>query len=197
MAASFKANVINMSLSTNNPDTAAMEQALEIASKNALICASTGNQNKSTVSYPARSKYVMACGASGTNDNRQSLTSPLWTAPLIGSNFGPEMSVVAPGIGIPTTDIVGSGGFGSGDFIPGFEGTSAAVPHLSGLAGLIFSVFPDISPDEVRYIIERTADKVGILPYATDPGHPNGTWNTEMGHGRINSLRAVPRSRFF
>jgi subtilisin family serine protease len=192
-ATAFNAKVINMSFKMNNiPDTTAVEEALRIASANTLICAATGNLNSTTIDYPARSEYVMACGASDMTDNRQSPSSSIkWDPPLIGSNFGPEMSVVAPGIGIPTTDIVGPTGFSSEDFILGFSGTSAAVPHLSGLAGLIFSVYPDVSPDEARNIIERTADKVGTLPYAINSGHPNGKWNIEMGYGRINALRAV------
>ena len=193
-AISFNAKVINMSFQFNNiPDTTAVEEALEAASTNALICAASGNLNNSTIDYPARSDYVMACGASDMNDNRQSPSSPIqWGPGLPGSNFGPEMSIVAPGVSIPTTDIVGPTGFNpSGDFVLGFGGTSAATPHVSGLAGLIFSVYPDANPEEARNIIERTADKVGTLPYAINPAHTNGKWNTEMGYGRINALRAV------
>ncbi|MDN5846000.1 MAG: S8 family serine peptidase [Candidatus Nitrosocosmicus sp.] len=188
-----KVRVINMSISFDIPDVTAVEQALSEASVESLICASTGNTNSSTVSYPARSKYVMACGASDQDDNRQSPSSPvLWGSTLTGSNFGPQMSVVAPGISIPTTDIVGPLGYSfTGDSILGFQGTSAAVPHLSGLAGLLFSVHPTLSPEEARIIIERTADKVGTLPYTHDLSHQHGTWNVEMGYGRINALRAV------
>jgi hypothetical protein len=44
---------------------------------------------------------------------------------------------------------------------------------------------------EVRAIIESTAAKVGVTLYAVDPGHPNGTWNQEMGYGRIDVLAAL------
>ncbi|MGD9672554.1 MAG: S8 family serine peptidase [Candidatus Nitrosocosmicus sp.] len=192
-ASVFKAKVINMSIFFNLPDTTAVETALSEASTDSLICASTGNNNSSTINYPASSKYVMACGGTDQNDNRQSPTSSVsgGTA-YTGSNFGPEMSVVAPGILIPTTDMVGTQGYNnSGDYMLDFQGTSAAVPHLSGLAGLVFSVYPAINPEEARNIIERTADKVGTLPYSIDAAHSNGTWNIEMGYGRINTLRAV------
>lgn len=190
--ATSKVKVINMSFVFGMPDTTAIEEALKVASATALICAATGNDNNTSIGYPANSQYVLACGASDQNDNRQSPSSPIpWGPNLPGSNFGSEMSVVAPGISIPTTDIVGPGGYGSGNFMPDFQGTSAAVPHVSGLAGLIFSVYPNINPAEARNIIERTVDKVGNVPYAPDPGHPHGTWNIEMGYGRINALRAV------
>jgi subtilisin family serine protease len=64
------------------------------------------------------------------------------------------MSVVATGTTIPTTDIVGPTGYSGSTPIGGFEGISAAVPHLSGLATLIFGVFPGISPREVRLNIQ-------------------------------------------
>lgn len=170
-----------------------VEKALQAASAKALICAATGNKNNSSIDFPAKSRFVMACGASDQNDNRQSPSSPIsWGPDLPGSNYGAEMSVVAPGVRIPTTDIVGSGGYNSsGDSMLDFQGTSAATPHVSGLAGLIFSIYPDISPAEARNTIERTADKVGTVPYAIDPRYPNGKWNKEMGYGRINALRAV------
>ncbi len=192
-ASMFKTKVINMSIFFNFPDITAVEEAMREASTDLLLCASTGNANSSTINYPARSKYVMACGGSDQNDNRQSPTSsPSGGTAYTGSNFGPELSVVAPGIMISTTDMTGSLGYDpSNDYITGFFGTSAAVPHLSGLAGLIFSVYPEINPEEARNIIERTADKVGTLPYSINPDHSNGTWNIEMGYGRINALRAV------
>ena len=40
-------------------------------------------------------------------------------------------------------------------------------------------------------MIESTAEKVGVVAYADVAGHPNGTWNQEMGYGRINVLRAL------
>jgi len=44
---------------------------------------------------------------------------------------------------------------------------------------------------EVRNIIEQTADKVGTTPYVETPGHSNGTWNEQMGYGRINAVHAI------
>jgi subtilisin family serine protease len=102
---------------------------------------------------------------------------------------------MAPGVGIPTTTVVGTGSLGefgatgSQDYVTGFFGTSAATPHVAGLAALILSVDPTLTSDDVRDIIEGTADKVGGAAYAT--ALPNGTWDPTMGYGRINALDAV------
>jgi hypothetical protein len=80
-----------------------------------------------------------------------------------------------------------------GDYVSLFNGTSAATPHVAGLAALIMSVNPTLTNQEVRDLIESTCDKISpaLYPYATTAGRPNGTWHQEVGYGRINANRAV------
>ncbi len=160
------------------------------------MCVATHNHN-STITYPARNPLVLACGASSTDDNRKSPASP--DGETWGSNFGDlvyngvqtGVSVVAPGVLCPTTDRQGSLGYGTGDFINNFNGTSSATPHVAGLAGLLRSQYPALTNVQIRRIIERTAAKVGTLGYAEQAGFANGTRNQEMGYGRIDIFRAL------
>lgn len=210
------ANVISMSFGWDLWDPAVIDPAIQNAHNNGLVmCVATHNYN-SSITYPATNPLVIACGASDELDNRKSPASPdgeCWW----GSDFGAEISVVAPGVRIPTTDRQGNAGYNhngtpetfpvacapggtftypstgdnAGNYYAVFNGTSAATPHVAGLAALLLSLNPRLTNIQVRNIIERTADKVGVVPYAETPGYPNGTWNQEMGYGRINVLRAL------
>jgi hypothetical protein len=66
-----------------------------------------------------------------------------------------------------------------------------AAPHVTGVAALMLSVDSNLTPADVRRIIEKTARKVGGYNYHNDPQHPNGTWNEEMGYGLVDAHAAV------
>ena len=109
-----------------------------------------------------------------------------------GSNYGPTLDVMAPGIKIPTTDRTGVAGYNtSGDYHLTFNGSSSACPQVAGVAALILSVNPNLTALQVRNIIEKNCEKVGAYSYATTSGRPNGTWHQEMGYGLVNARKAV------
>jgi subtilisin family serine protease len=99
------------------------------------------------------------------------------------SGYGNPLDVVAPGVNILSTLPYNSTGY--------YDGTSMATPHVAGIAALVLSVNPTLTGQQVRDIIESTAQKVGGYNYQTDPDHPNGTWSNEMGYGLVNAYAAV------
>jgi hypothetical protein len=204
------ANALSMSIGWDSepPEGFAMAvDALDRAHAAGLVLvAAAGNANKPSVEFPGHHPRVIACIASGKNDDRK---RPGTDGEDWGSSFGDQASVAAPGVKIVTTDIRGLRGFaqaGDADYFNEFNGTSAATPHVAGLAALVISAFQSLAPayqqrnapltnDEVRDIIEQTADKTGELGYRDQADKPNGAWNEQMGYGRINAERAVARVR--
>ena len=211
---SSQVNVISMSF-VDEPTTGnylsadAIKTALEKAfdTHHVVLCGSAGNSGHTPPRYPAADPHVIACGASNTEDDRCHQVD--WGSG--GSAYGGELSVVAPGLNIPTTDLSGNIGNSAGNYDLSFSRTSAAAPQVAGLAVLLMSKYPSLkdNPDSVRAIIERTTEKVGhvtlgpgnppsdiqtpsmALTYTNTLGKPHGDWNQETGYGRINVDRAL------
>ena len=142
------------------------------------------------MSYPATLSGVIAVGASSMCDERKNPSScdgESW-----GSNYGTGIDVVAPGVKIYTTDISGPSGYNSGDYRSDFNGTSSACPNAAGVAALILSVNANLTQSQVRQILELNTDKIGSYTFSPSVlGQPNGTWNSEVGYGRLNACQAV------
>ena len=208
-----RADVISCSWHLPNPNsqlTNAIGRALSEGrgNKGCVVVFNSGNDNLSTLYYPANSHhYIIAVGAVGLNGQRKSPSSP--DGEQWGSNYGNGLDVVAPGVLIPTTDIQGSIGFNSelaihtevsGDILSNdyttdqnytvwFNGTSAAAPHVAGIAALMLSVNPNLTRKQVADVITQTAQKVGGYNYT--PAEANGLRNDQMGYGLVNAYEAV------
>lgn len=162
--------------------------------KGSIILFASGNGNTS-VSYPATNPYIIAVGASSMCNQRKSTTScdgeTFW-----GSNYGTTLDVVAPGVKIATTDNQGTAGYNTatgtaGDYTLTFNGTSSACPNAAGVTALILSINNNYTASQVKQILELSASKMSGYSYSMAANQPNGTWNAETGHGRVNAYDAV------
>ena len=160
------ADVIN--ISSGGGGSMAYQDAISYAySAGKVVVASTGNDSSEHVYYPAGYKEVIAVGASGDNDERS-----------FYSNYGPHVDVVAPGTVIYSTYVAGS-------WCDKF-GTSMAAPHVAGVAGLLLSNNPSLSPDQVKWHIELGAQDQG-----GDPVEDTSGWDRYHGWGRLNAHNAL------
>jgi subtilisin family serine protease len=166
------ARVINLSLGGED-DSPAIHEAIKYAvSKNVVVVVAAGNSadDGNPVEYPAAYGEVIAVGATDHNDQR-----------AFFSQVHPYVDVSAPGWNIAST-------WSDSADIPfsylSESGTSMAAPFVTGLAGLLLSVNPNLDVNAVRSILTGTVD---------DLGQPGVDW--EHGAGRINAARAVSSVR--
>jgi len=143
-----------------------------------VLVASVGNDNEDAADhYPSAFDEVISVGAIDRNAERS-----IWSEDGSASNYSSEsdenvLTLVAPGTGIVSTIPYSVDDLG----YRLVSATSFSTPMVTGLAALLKSVEPDLTPDEVRRIMIDSADKVEIdLPLGFEQ-----TWN------RINVYEAV------
>lgn len=152
--------------------------------KGAVVVIAAGN-DQGPVSYPGNLPEVLTVGASNQWDARKTKRSSdgeSWW----GSNSGPGLDVMAPGVAILTTDITGRRGYSRRLVTPTFNGTSSATPFAAAAAALVLSVRPDLTEDVVREVLTSTAEVIG---------RGSQEWTKERGHGRVNAFAAVRAAR--
>jgi subtilisin family serine protease len=158
------ASVINMSLGSglSSSQIAAFQPTFTAAwNAGIVIVAAAGNNNNNTPFYPASFANVISVSASNNSDTKAGF-----------SNFGPNVDLAAPGVGITSTYV--------GNTYKVMGGTSMATPHVAGLAALIRSVHPEFSPAEVETAMKATAKDLGAAGR-----------DDVFGYGRIRAPRAL------
>ncbi|MDH4036955.1 MAG: S8 family serine peptidase [Candidatus Krumholzibacteria bacterium] len=206
-AADNGANIISMSLGAAISSDPSTDAAILYANNAGVtILAATGNENMSTISYPAINAYVIGVGAaSPCGDRKRSSSSASEVNPGVstdprgytcdgerwwGSNYGVNtanaagaVDIIAPTI-LPTTDIQGSGGYVSGDYEPFFNGTSCATPYAAGVCALIKSKNPGYTPAQIKSQLTSTAQD--IVNVESGAG-----WDRYSGYGMVDINAAV------
>ena len=160
------AQVINMSFGKSfSPEKKWVDEAVEYAkSKGVLLVHAAGNDAKNidtTWNFPnpvyqenkKRASNWITVGASGDLSIDQATAEGLRYNSLTAgfSNYGKEeVDVFAPGMKIYST-IPGGNTYGNA------QGTSMASPVVAGLAALILEYYPNLSAEQVKYVIEKSA----------------------------------------
>ena len=193
-AADHNAHIASISLGATDiieGDSPSTDAALNYAYNSGVVLfAATGNENNSTICYPANETSVISVGAASPSGQRKSTTSSdgeYWW----GSNYGVNtqnnknaVDIMAPTI-LPATDLTGTGnGYNTnGDYYLWFNGTSCATPYAAGVAALLLSKDPSLTPAQVFSKLTSTATDMTI-----DGGVG---WDRYTGYGMVNANAAL------
>ncbi len=141
------AQVINLSLGGNAPQCPHVYQNAinEAIKRGATVVVAAGNESQNArYSTPANCEGVITVGATGAKGEQSSF-----------SNYGPNLTLSAPGgNGSRENQILSAGNSSSSR--PGkpnyiwMQGTSQATPHVTGVAALLKSKFPEMTPLQVK-----------------------------------------------
>jgi cell wall-associated protease len=184
------AEVISMSFGKGfSPQKSWVDDAVKYAqSKGVLLVHAAGNDAKdvdSSENFPnpvfqdgsGVAKNFITVGASGDPTNGG------FTASF--SNYGKKsVDVFAPGVNIYST-LPGGNKYGA------MSGTSMATPVVAGVAALILEYFPDLSAEQVKYVIEQSAEPITEkvkLPGTTDSVN---LADISVTGGEVNAYNAV------
>ena len=193
--------------------------------KGIVYCFAAGNERNSSTTYPdgipetsdnsnwhreLNNPYVVAVAALNGTGRYASYSN--FGANILISAYGGEYGIHAPAI--VTTDLIGNYGYDSasptwfqfhfdvrgneeGDFTHVMNGTSAATPMTAGVVALLLQANPDLTYNDIRYILATTARK-------NDP--TNGDWlqngaghwiNHNYGFGAIDVNASVALAQTF
>jgi serine protease len=185
------ARVVNMSLGGYGACDPATQNAIDdVLATGTVIVVAAGNGNDYAARYtPAGCTDVVSVAAVNHAGGG-----------AYYSNYGQDVTIAAPGgertfypgplysiwstLNTGATSPIASP---DGDTYGVHEGTSMAAPHVTGVASLLLSLHPTLTPTEVMGILQATA-----RPFPTATGSFGGDCSTSLcGAGIVDAYRAV------
>lgn len=155
-----------------------------LASKGIVFLVAMGNEgplrvpknedSTGTLIAPADADSIIAVGAVYSDGEIAEFSS---TGPTADGRLKPE--VVAQGVSVFAASPSADDGYAR------VSGTSLSTPLTAGVAALILSAHPELTPMQVREAITSTARRVTGFPHAET--YPNNYY----GHGMVDALAAI------
>lgn len=151
----------------------------------ALFIAAGNSAFSAQIGTPGSAEDVITVGALDKN-----------TAIAVYSSQGPtEEGRVKPNIAFVGSSVMAPD-FNTGDGYTSKSGTSMATPGAAGLAALMYQANPDLSPFDIRNIMQETAtyrrcDYMFANEPCVEDNIPKNRQNNVYGHGHVNSVPSV------
>jgi hypothetical protein len=157
-------NIVSMSLGGAGYSSFEFEAYKIIYEKfGVMLVAAAGNSGDNSFTYPASYESVISVAAIDSNKNVAGF-----------SQQNSQVDLAAPGVGVLSTY--------PGNRYVSMSGTSMSTPHVSGVAALIWSHFPDETAQTIRDVLQKTAEDLG------SSGRDN-----VYGHGLVRADRAYAK----
>jgi len=171
-AASHGARVISLSLGGSGRSETLHSALAYATANNALpVCAMGNNGSSSNTPEPGYWHDCLSVIATDQNGAKASF-----------SNYGMKADVAAPGVAIlstmPTYPVTLTTSYGYRTNYDALSGTSMATPMVAGIAGLVLSKNPSLTPTQVA----------GIIMASSGDGV---SWNPNLAFGVVNAYKAV------
>lgn len=151
-------NIINMSFGFNEPNNSFKEAIIKAQQAGILMIAASGNKGtRGRLEYPAQFDEVVAV----SSINEKNEISDF-------STIGPNVDLTAPGEKITSTWLNNS--------FRELSGTSMSVAHVTGVAALILSKYPNMSSEQIKSYLGQSATRLrDISSYAQGAGVVNAS----------------------
>jgi len=195
-------NIISISMGTQAPSDG-MDLISQMAEKateaGIVVVAAAGNFGETTkgIASPAAASGAIAVGNvndKGTVDRSDDIINPTSSyGPRISNGDTNRIDELKPEVTSYGTDIM-SCKYSSTPNEEGYgfvsmTGTSMSAPMVSGVAALLIQANPNITPAQVKSILEKTATSKG-LPYSKTSDIAPG-YNEHYGWGIVDAYSAV------
>lgn len=151
-----------------------------------VITVGASDRNNNQANYSPNSSYLEIVAPSSTGTDG----SDVWTIDIPGLNQGDNSVFDYRNNFIENLP---SSGVNYDAYTGRFGGTSAATPMVAGVAALMLSVNPCLTPAQVRNILTSTTDQIGGFDYNYDPSAPGKS--IELGYGKVNAYKAVKKAK--
>lgn len=166
------AQIISNSWGSNESSSVIYDAITYAYEHEVLVIAAAGNTGENELQFPSSYDNVIAVTATDQSDTLASF-----------STYGDWVDVAAPGVSIYSTMPTYYVAMNSKGYARNYDymsGTSMACPHAAGVAALIWSQYPEITANLVRYQLETTCEDLGVVGF-----------DVSYGNGRVNAKNAV------
>lgn len=182
-AVNMGADIINMSLGLVDKDEEdwLIHDGISFAVSNGVVTVVAAGNGATDTGYvrPAHYKETISVGATTAQDSMTFYSNFGWLVDLVAPGGEEEMGIKSFAAGMFNEMKLGS----DVKYVQQAGGTSAASPHVAGVAALLLAKYPDLNINQLRQALRLSA---------TDLGSP--TWDFLSSFGRLNAVEALSKA---